>query len=222
MKKLTLTAVSVLAIAAAGANAANFHGFNAGVRAKYNWFKQEIKEPVTGDNEKFTVKPKGISGDLVLGYMHNLGNNFVVGAEAYAGWANYEGKKSDIISVILESRATVKRSYSLGLDILGGYEIMPELLGYVKAGIGGSKNKYMIYGKDSAGRVAQKDFKRFVPNASVGFGAKYVVMDGYTLDAGYTYSQDLNTFKLNVPVAGEFEAEKGNQHTIHVGVSYQF
>jgi|GEM_PF-5334493 len=212
MKKLTLTAVSVLAIAAAGANAKNFDGFNAGVRAKYNWANHEVK--FTDTTLKATSKPKGVSGDLVLGYLHNMDNGLVLGLEGFAGWANYEGKGK-----VDESDAyTLQKTYSMGLDFLAGYTFMPELLGYGKVGVHGTKNKFKV----SDDGDAALNYNKVIPEFALGAGVKYELSNDVSLDLGYTYAIDLHKYEFRSGGVKIAETDGAHTHTIHVGVSYQF
>lgn len=219
MKKLTLTAVSALALVAAGANAKNFDGFNAGVRANYNWSKTEMK--AEADSGNFKPAPKGISGDLVLGYLMNQGNNFVWGTEVFAGWANYEGKKSEVEGQ-LENRATVQKGFNFGLDFLAGHTFTPEFLGYAKLGFSGNHTKYKITSTHTTtNTVWAKDYKKVVPAVRVGLGAKYAITPELFADFGYTYSHDLKKNKVKFE-GTTVNIKDGQNHTIHLGVSYQF
>jgi opacity protein-like surface antigen len=222
MKKLTLTAISAFALITAGANAKNFDGFNAGVRANYNWYKVDMKEQVSDNAEKVTTKPKGVSGDLVLGYLHNMGNDVVLGLEAYAGWANYEGKAKDVFPNPIDSQITIQRNFSYGLDLLAGYTFMDELLGYAKIGLNATQTKYKLQASATGFSPVKADFKKTVPGFSAGLGAKYAVSKEFTVDLGYTYTKDLKSNKLNVSNITLAQIEKGRNHAVHVGVSYQF
>tara|TARA_R110002050_G_scaffold22469_1_gene61255 strand:- start:5291 stop:5941 length:651 start_codon:yes stop_codon:yes gene_type:complete len=216
MNKLKLMAVSALALATAGANASNFDGMYAGVRADYNMDKQEAKDS-SGDKTNF--KAKGMGGSILFGYMNDLGNDMVIGAELIAGYQNAKDKKETTKSGSA-LKGTYNNKFNFGADFLAGYKFMPELLGYGRLGLHMHQSDFRL-DITKAGSTETNKKTQYVPNVHVGLGAKYAIDESFVLDAGYTFAYDLKdkTYGSDTKKA---TFKKSGGHQIHVGVSYVF
>ncbi len=216
MNKLKLMAVSALALATAGANAKNFDGMYAGVRADYNIDKQEVTD---SELDSFNLKPKGMGGSILFGYMNDLGNDMVIGTELIVGYQNAKDKGEDTAGAVT-LKTTYNNKFKFGADVLAGYKFMPELLGYGRLGLHMHQSEFRA-DYTVAGETTTDSKKQYVPNVHVGLGAKYAIDESFVLDAGYTFAYDL---KNKTYRSGENEAtfKKSPSHQIHVGVSYVF
>lgn len=216
MNKLKLMAVSALALATAGANASNFDGMYAGVRADYNMDKQEIAD---SESNAKTLKPKGMGGSILVGYMNDLGNDMVIGTEFIVGYQNAKDKKEDTAGAVTY-KGTYNNKFKFGADFLAGYKFMPELLGYGRLGLHIHQSEFRV-DMTEAGTTKTLKKTQYVPNVHVGLGAKYAIDKSFVLDAGYTFAYDLRTKKYGSD-AKKATFKKSGGHQIHVGVSYVF
>lgn len=216
MNKLKLMAVSALALATAGANAKNFDGMYAGVRADYNIDKQKVED---SEYDSFNLKPKGMGGSILFGYMNDLGNDMVIGTELIVGYQNAKDKGEDTGGG-KSLKTTYNNKFKFGADVLAGYKFMPELLGYGRLGLHMHQSEFRA-DVTEAGSTETIKKKKYVPNVHVGLGVKYAIDESFVLDAGYTFAYDLKnkTYRTD---NNEATFKKSPSHQIHVGVSYVF
>ncbi len=216
MNKLKLMAVSALALATAGANAKNFDGMYAGIRADYNIDKQALAD---SENDESSLKPKGMGGSILFGYMNDLGNDMVIGTELVVGYQNAKDKVEDTDGAVTY-KATYNNKFNFGADVLAGYKFMPELLGYGRLGLHMHQSEVRL-DVTAAGSTKTYSDTQYVPNVHVGLGAKYAIDESFVLDAGYTFAYDLRD-KTYSSGNRKITFEKSPSHQIHVGVSYVF
>jgi opacity protein-like surface antigen len=251
MKLLHQLALSsaAIAVATASQHANSGSGFYVGLNAGAGITKNQVA--ITGAGT-FANQKNPVCGlaDVVVGYSHDLSSGFVIGGEAYVGTGF--GKKEiaqagAVPNVFVGGMAiagfSIKQSRGLyyGFAVRAGYRFIPQLLGYVKAGIEGGQFKHSYYNATTevAATTTALNAAGFTDAAmqhtlvalakvsgvrpKIGAGLEYAFTKNIaaTLDYGFMFalSKNARTATNAEDSATKF---KYSQHSIKVGVKYTF
>lgn len=198
-------AVTFLTSSLAGATAASpFEGGYAGFRLGGSSLKANVKPTVAGVNFEQNGGAHGIAGDLVGGYLFAVAPDFHLGGEVTLGFnsAKHEEKAAGI-------SGHTKKSYSLNIMGVAGYQINPNLLGLVKLGYTHSEFKH----KETVANA--KETKKKKGGFVVEVEGKMPISDCMFLSLGMGY-------KPAVEAAKDVGVVAANKYKVKVSESYYF
>jgi len=219
MKKLTLTALALMASVSSNAMMENaFDGMYTGVRTAYQWHNSDFKKAL-GDKNSKSLDANTFAGDVIVGWMS--GTDMTYGLEIFAGYGSGKDKGVTAGSSGQNVSGQVDRKWRYGLDLLAGHKFMENLTGYVRLGMHATVTDFKA-AYATSGTNAWKKNNCHMPAVAAGLGAKYALNEDFSLDVGYTYEYDLKEKDYKVGGVKTAEFESGNAHQVHVGVAFTF
>lgn len=134
---------------------------------------------------KFDTSLTGVDGKIFGGYGQYF-DNWYLGAEAFIGLSNADGKiGTDAVNTKISSKISSKNSY--GISLIPGYKFTPSTLTFVR--VGWTSGKYELKDTDATGTAS--DSKRF-NGLTLGVGMETQVYDNWSLRGEFDHTEFRN------------------------------
>jgi len=256
MKKLTVLTILSTALLASGAAQADWNGnWLLGASGAYNWYKGSLDHtvdfdlPVNAPSVSFhnDLISKGWSWGLLGGYQIRY-ERWLFGAELNVDWHQHDHTQNYVNTVDFGNEdiatafsATFKRDTTWGLTGRVGYEVLPCLITYLRAGVERQHDKLDVIGSTDplnfgGGLIAPFTFEadssrhsyRFV--GGIGVEAPIPYLAGLTFRTEYNYrphgktvetSPSWNVLGLVFPVTSTLSARQ-HINTVKASLVYNF